>query len=136
MRNGVLVADFDASTPESLIFRGVLPAHYSGGGLTLEIFWLGKTATTGEVVWGAAIEAGGTDLDSDSFATEQEAAAATTSGTSGIETKTTITFSSGANMDSLAAGGSFRLKLRRIADDVDDDMAGDAQLLSLNLKET
>lgn len=138
-RNSILVLDFDASTEETACFRGVLPSNYAGGGLTLDVYWLATSATTGDVVWGGAIEReqnGGTDLDSDSFATEQNAAGVTTNGTSGIVNKSTITFSSGANMDSLAAGEPFRLKIARKVADSGDTMTGDAELHSLHLKET
>lgn len=138
-RNSILVLDYDASTEEKACFRGVLPSNYAGGGLTLDVYWMATSATSGDVVWGGSIEReqnGGTDLDSDSFATEQNAAAVTTSGTSGVVNKSTITFSSGANMDSLAAGEPFRLKIARKVADGGDTMAGDAELHSLHLKET
>lgn len=139
VRNGILVLDFDTTTSESVIFRGVLPAHYSGGGLTLNIYWMATSATSGDVVWGGSIERaqeGGTDQDSDSFATEQLSSAVTTSGTSGIKNKSTITFSSGANMDSLAAGEPFRLKVARKPADAGDTMTGDAEFTEAHLKET
>lgn len=134
-RNGILVSEFDDTTAEALVFRGILPSHYAGGGLTLEAHWMGKTATTGNVVWGGEIERGNTDLDADSFATQQTATGAA-NGTSGIETVTSVTFSSGANMDSLAVGEAFRLRLQRVAANGSDTMTGDAQLIALCLKET
>lgn len=138
-RNAILVLDFDATTSESAVFRGTLPANYAGGGLTLFIFWMATSATTGDVVWGGSIERaqdGGTDQDSDSFATEQLSAAVTTNGTSGIKNKSTITFTSGANMDSLAAGEPFRLKIARKPADAGDTMTGDAEFTEACLKET
>ena len=107
----------------------MLPANYAGGGLTLDIYWMATSATTGDVVWGGSIEraqSGGTDQDSDSFATEQLSTAVTTSGT----------FSSGANMDSLAAGEPFRLKIARKPADAGDTMTGDAEFTEAHLKET
>lgn len=139
VRNGILVLDFDTTTSEAAIFRGVLPANYAGGGLTLSIWWMATSATTGDVVWGGSIERaqeGGTDQDSDSFATEQLSAAVTTNATSGIKNKSTITFSSGANMDSLAAGEPFRLKIARKPADAGDTMTGDAEFTEAVLKET
>lgn len=35
-RNAHVVLDFDGSTDEEAVFSGVLPTHYSGGGLTIE----------------------------------------------------------------------------------------------------
>ena len=138
-RNSILVLDFDTTTSESAIFRGVLPANYSGGGLRLDIYWMATSATTGDVVWGGSIEraqSGGTDQDSNSFATEQLSTAVTTSGTSGIKNKSTVSFSSGANMDSLAAGEPFRLKIARKPADAGDTMTGDAEFTEAHLKET
>ena len=136
-RNGICVLDFDAASIESAVFRGVLPSHYAGGGLTLDLFWLGATATSGDVKWGAAWEeqdAGNNDLDADAFGTESTQTT-TTNGTSGKVTKSTITITH-ANMGSPAAGDPFRLKIRRIANDAADTMTGDAQLLAAHGKET
>jgi len=138
-RNSIWVLDFDPTTSESAIFRGVLPSNYAGGGLTLEIWWAATSATTGDVVWGGSIERaqeGGSDQDTDSFATEQLSTAVTTNATSGIKNKSTITFTSGANMDSLAAGEPFRLKIARKPADAGDTMAGDAEFFEACLKET
>lgn len=137
--NPILVLEFDASAEEAAVFRGVLASAYAGGGLSVDLYWAAASATTGGVVWGGAIErntSGGSDIDSDSFATEQNAAGVTTNGTSGILNKSTITFSSGANMDSLAAGEPFRLKVARKVADGSDTMTGDAQLFAVHVKET
>jgi hypothetical protein len=137
-RNAHPILQYDAATEETTSFELILPAHYSGGGLTLVIYWMATSATSGAVVWGAAIErhqASTDDLDSDSFATEQTATT-TTAGTSGQIVTTSITFTSGAVMDSLAASESFRLKVARKAADGSDTMAGDSEILNLLLKET
>lgn len=136
-RNNHIVAAFDAATDENLDFRGVLPQHYAGGGLTLILTWMAESATANTCRWSAAMEAMTTDLDSDSFATAQTAGG-TANATSGVVTQTTITMSSGANMDSLAAGGAFRLRISRDADGTSgtDDMTGDAQLLTVEIRET
>ena len=137
-RNSILVLAYDASANEYTVFLGVIPSHYSGGGLTIDIYWMAATATSGATVWGASVErdnAANHDLDADAFATEQTASS-TTDATSGKLTKTTITVSSGANMDSAAAGDPIRLKVRRLATDALDTMTGDAQLHSVHVKET
>ncbi|MBK9711545.1 MAG: hypothetical protein IPO81_09515 [Kouleothrix sp.] len=138
VRNSHATLDFDAASNESALFGAVLPTHYAGGGLTVVLMWMAATATSGNVVWNAAIERHQQttdDLDSDSFATAQAATAAAP-GTSGQVQYTTITFTSGAQMDSLAAGESFRIKVTRDAANVSDTMAGDAQLLRAFIKET
>jgi len=137
LRNGHPVLDFDAASDEDAIFTGVLPRNYSGGGITATLIWLATSATTGDVVWNTAIERidTGTDTDADSFATAN-AATATTSGTSGAPTYTGIAHTSGAQMDSLAAGEAFRLKVTRDANNASDTMTGDAELLAVEIKET
>lgn len=134
-RNNHIVAAFDAGTDESLDFRGVLPQHYAGGGLTILLHWIAATATSGNVVWNAAMERLNTDMDSDSFATAQAATGAA-NGTSGIVTTTSITMSSGANMDSLAVGEAFRLRITRDANNGSDTMTGDAQLVCVEVRES
>lgn len=136
-RNNHIVAGFDAAADESLDFRGVLPQHYSGGGLTILLHWIAESATSGTCRWSAAMERLNTDMDSDSFATAQTAGD-TANATSGIITTTSISMSSGANMDSLVAGEAFRLRISRDADGTSgtDDMTGDAQLVAVEVRET
>ena len=120
------------------MFQSVLPVSYNGGGLTVELYWAATSATSGNVVWAVYIEridVGGLDTDADSFVS-QTASAAATSGTSGALTKTSVPFTSGAQMDSLAAGEPFRLKVARLASDGNDTMAGDAELFRVVVRET
>jgi len=133
-----MVLDFDDTTAESAQFAGILPRNYAGGGITLTLIWLATTATTGSVKWNAQFERhqdDTDDLDTDSFATAQTAtgAAATTAGACQY---TPIVFTNGAQIDSLAAGESFRLKITRDAVDGADTLVGDAELLSVELRET
>lgn len=135
-RNGHYVIDFDAAADESAIFRGILPQNYGGGGLTVVIHWRATSATSGTVRWATAFEAlSGQDIDSDGFATAKTTGG-TASGTSGIETVTSIAHSN-SEIDGLAAGGEFRLKLTRDADGTSgtDDMTGDAEVSSIEIKE-
>lgn len=137
LRNGHPVLDYDAAADENGVFTDVLPRAYAGGGLTVRLWWLATSATTGDVKWNVQIERmdTGTDLDADSFAAAQTATT-TTSATSGAPVSTDVAFTSGAQMDSLAAGESFRLKVTRDANDAADTMTGDAELLSVEIKET
>ena len=139
-RNGHAVLDADDTTDESAIFPGVLPAAYSGGGLTVTIVWMATSATSGAVIWEASIERhedDAVDLDADSFAAANFASG-TAASASGEPQYTDVTFADGADMDSLAAGESFRLKISRDADGTNgtDDMSGDAELMRVIIKET
>lgn len=136
-RNSILVLEFDATTAESAIFRGVLPSTYAGGGVTIDLYWMGDTATAFAVVWEASWERGNEnnqDFDADNFGTVSTATT-TTNGTSGKTAKSTITITH-ANMGSPSAGDPFRLKIRRLASDAGDTMVGDAQLKEIHVKET
>jgi len=155
LRNVHLVLDFNDAVAESAVFSGLLPRNYAGGGITVTIVWMGGSAgllraagqpvrdvitplATGGVKWNAAFErhqAGIDDLDSDSFATAQTATGAAPA-TDGSTAYTSIAFTSGAQMDSLAVGESFRLKVTRDAADAADTMTGDAELLMIEIRET
>ena len=140
VRNGLLVLDFDATVDESTVFVGRLPPNYAGGGLTVKLRWMASTATSNTVRWEAAIERhqrGTDDQDADSFAAAQSAGTAAVA-PSGTEMETTIAFTSGAQMDGLVAGDRFRLKITRDANGTSgtDDMAGDAELVQVDVFET
>lgn len=137
-RNNHLVLDFDAAADENAIFAGVLPRNYAGGGITVYIHWAASTATSGDCIWNAAFERvgeGQQDIDSDGFASAQ-AGTATAPATSGNIDIQAITFTNGAQMDSIAVGEAFRLKITRDADNGSDTMTGDAELLAVEIKET
>jgi hypothetical protein len=133
-RNAHVCLDFDAGTDESAVFAGILPRLAN---TTVVLAWAASSATSGDVVWNVAWERDdtGTDLDADSFATANSATA-TTSATSGALTYTSITFTTGAQMDNIAAGERFRLKVTRDADNAADTMTGDAELFAVHVRET
>lgn len=138
LRNYHLVLQFDATTAESTVFNSVLGRNYGGGGITVYLQWAAASATSGNVKWNAQIERlaeAGDDLDADSFAAAQTVTA-TTNGTSGVLDYAAIVFTSGAQMDSLAVGESYRIKITRDAADAADTMTGDAELLAVEIKET
>jgi hypothetical protein len=136
LRNNIPVLDFDAGTDEYAVFSAILPRIYAGGGLTVNCWCMATSATTGDVIMQAAIERGTTDMDSDSFAAAQSSAAVTANGTSGILFNVPVAFTNGAQMDSLAAGEPFRLKINRDANAAGDTMTGDLELVSVEVKET
>ena len=136
LRNNRPVLDFDDTTQETAVFSGVLPAGYAGGGITVTIFCSLTSAVSGTVGWDVALErtqASTDDIDSDSFATAKTVTAVTVPGTSGQVLAMSVNLASGAEMDSLAAGELFRLRVRR--DVASDNAVGDAELLAVSIKE-
>lgn len=137
LRNQHPVLDFDASTNESAVFSSVMPRHYAGGGVTVYVHYAMTTATSGDVDWDVAWERIGDqqqDIDSDGFAAVNSVDNTTVPGTSGNVDIVNVTFTDGADMDSVAVGEGFRLKITR--DAVSDTAAGDAELRFVEVKET
>lgn len=131
-RNGQPVLDFDGSTSETTIFSCIAPSNYAAGGFTCILHIAFTSATTGNAVFACSVERGSTDMDADSFAAASQGTVAA-NGTSGIETQLTVAI---ATMDSIVAGDHFRLKVDRLPADVSDDIATDAELRSIEVRET
>lgn len=132
------ILEFDAASDENVDFRGVMPQHYGDGGLTCRIVWGAATATTGNVVWNLAfrsIEDDAEDIDSSHTYTANAVTDAAPSA-AGEYTAAVITFTDGADMDNVDAGDPFILRLTRNADNGSDTMAGDAQVVSIEIRET
>ncbi len=137
-RNRRQMLEFDAATEESCYFEGVLNRLYAGGGLTCKLHWCASSATSGVTKWSIAVEriAVGQDLDVDDFAAVQTTTGSPDATDPNELVTSEIAFTAGAQMDSLAAGESFRIKLARVAADGADTMAGDAEVLALEIRET
>lgn len=121
---------FDDTTAEYLDFYGVLH-NYAGGGITVKLKWMAASATSGAVVWGAALRRLNDDTeDVDGAATYDynDATAATAPSATGENSYDSIAFTDGADMDSLANNEEFILRIRRNPADGGDTMTGDAQL--------
>lgn len=112
-----------------------MPRNYAGSGVTMTIYAVAPTLTTGTLQWDVYFEKIGTtqDLDADGFAAAQSTAATSVSATSGIPIAQTVSFTDGAQMDSVAAGDPFRLKIcRNVAG---DNLAEDGSFVIGELKE-
>lgn len=135
-RNDHPVLEFDGTTNESIMFSAILPNHYGSGGVDVILHWAMKTATASTVDWDAAFErvAGTNDLDADGFAAAQSVNGESVPATSGYVKTTTISFTDGAQMDSVVAGDSFRLKVTR--DAASDASTSEAQLVKIEIKES
>ena len=138
IRNQHPVLDFDATTNESAVFKGILPRHYAGTtGVTVYIHYAMSSAEANTVDWDVAFERIGDqqlDIDGDSFAAVNSVDNTTVPGTTGLVDIVNVTFTDGADMDSVAVGEGFRLKITRDASS--DDAAGDAELWAVEVKET
>jgi hypothetical protein len=138
-RNLHPVLDFDDTTSESAVFGGTLPRNYAGGGVTVTLHMAATSATTNAVVFSSAFERIGNaqqDIDSDGFATANNSSSTTTNGTSGNVIPIAITHTDGAQMDSMAVGEGYRLKIALLPADAGDTMAGDAEIRFVEVKET
>ena len=138
------VLDFDSATDETAIFTGTMPNNYSAAtGVTVKIKFAMDTTNTGtkNVVWDAAFErcedavalgAAGND-----FAAVNSVTAVVDNTANNLEASTgTITFTAGADMDSVVSGDVFRLKITRDANNGSDDATGDAQVIAVEVWET
>lgn len=139
-RNRHTVLDFDDTTDEAAVFKGVLPRAYAGGGLTVYIHYAMTSDITNKVRWDGSFERigdGQQDIDSDGFATAQSVNVAAVPGTSGHVDIVSIAFTDGAQIDSIAVGEAFRLKIeRKPSDGTNDTAVGDAELYAVEIKET
>ncbi len=136
-RNNHPVLDFDAATNEDAVFTGVMPRAYGGGGITVYLHYAMSAAISGDIDWDVALERIGDqqqDIDADGFAAVNSVDNTTVPGTSGLVDIVSIAFTDGVDMDSVAVGEAFRLKVTR--DAASDTASGDAELLAVEIKET
>lgn len=136
-RNQHPVLDFDATTNEFCVFSAVMPRNYGGGGLTVYIHYCMSSAEADTIDWDAAFERIGDqqlDIDGDGFAAVQSVDNTTVPANSGDVDIVNIVFANGAEMDSIAVGEGFRIKINR--DAVNDDAPGDGELVFVEIKET
>ena len=130
---------FDDTTKEIVQFLAGMLRNYGGGGLTITIWYaMAGANTTKTVQWeirlerlqdGDALGAGGNDFAAANTVSE------TVPATADELEPATITFTDGADMDSIAVGDPFRLELARDPDGT-DDAVGDAEWYALEVKET
>ena len=136
-RNQHVTLLFDDTTPESVVFESVMPQSYSGNGVTVYLHYAMLSATSGDIDWDVAFERIGDqqlDIDSDSFAAVNSVDNTTVPGTAGFVDVVSIAFTDGADMDSVAAGEAFRMKVTR--DAASDTGSGDAELIRVEIRET
>ena len=128
----------DHALTEISIFTAIMPRHYDGGGVTIYLHYAMTTAEANDIRLDTYFERIGDqqlDIDGDDFAAAQNTGDITVPGTTGLVDIVTTTHTNGVQMDSVAVGESFRLKVERVAV-VGTDATDDLELLSLEIKET
>lgn len=135
-RNNHPCLDFADSGTETVFFTGFIPQGAtfadSGTALTVVLESTATSATTGNIGWSVALErivAGGIDIDADAFGTAQSANTAV-SGTSGVVSEVSVTFTKAQLPTSLAAGDQIRVRVQRNTG-VSGNHTGDAELLGV-----
>jgi len=134
-RNSHPVVSFTAG--DICTFGAILPVSYGLSGVTVRLHYAMATATTNAVKWTTAFERvgdGQQDIDSDGFATGVSVGDATVPGTSGFVDIYTNTHANGSEMDSIAVGEYFRLKVTRSTPS-GSAAAGEAQLVAVEIRE-
>ncbi len=137
LRNQHPVLDFDDTTNESAVFSAIMPQHYGGGGVTVYLHYAMTSATSGDIDWDVSFERIGDqqqDINNDGFAAVQSVDNTTVPATSGNVDIVSIAFTDGAQMDGVAVGEMFRLKVTR--DAASDTATGDAELLKAEVQES
>jgi hypothetical protein len=130
-RNSMTVLDFDPAIEESAVFCNVvMEGSVLTSGLLVRISWAATTATSGDCRWGVQWMRCNTDIDADSYDTAT-LVTTTTNATSGVTNLTAITCTA---IDGLTVGDTFRLRIYRDATNAADTMAGDAEILSVEVR--
>lgn len=138
----VPVWDFDGgSSDEYVDFICMMPSNYAGGGLTCTIVWGSSDVAGGTsgVVWGIAFRRIADDAEdiNSSHSYSFNDVNPNPPSAIGEVSYDNITFTDGADMDSVDVGDYFILRIRREASDTTNDtMSGDAELHAIYIKET
>lgn len=131
------VHDFDDTTQEFMDFYGFMPRNYGGNGVTIT-FVHSAAAATGVFGIEAAfrrVADDAEDLDTTAQTYDYNVVAATVASAIGEAAYDVITFTNGADMDSVVAGDYFILRVRRNPA-VGSDATGDCSIHMIEIKET
>lgn len=127
---------FDAAADEACYFTFIAPQGLTAP-LTAILTYAMASATSGNVICDAALEAisDGDALDTDaseSLDTTNTSSATAVPGTAGYIDQLSITLT---NNDGIAAGDLCRLRVRRVGSNGSDTATGDLQLLAVELRD-
>ncbi len=133
------VMAFDTSTVEYADFRGKMPQHYAGGGITVVVCSSAGTATGGVVFEIAfrSFEDDTVDLDTTAKTYDYNTLVISTLASAiGEVTYDNLTFTDGADMDSVGAGDEFLMRVRRATGNASDTASTDAYIHGIEIRET
>jgi len=134
LRNGFVVLDFDDTTDEKALFHAVIPSHYSGGQLLAVVTWTSSTATTGDAQFRVEITrlSSGANLDTLPAVDGSGDVTSTAPATSGqlVVSETPLISVGGA-----VAGDLLLIGMTRLASIGTDTLVGDAEIVSLEIRE-
>lgn len=132
------VLDFDDTTVEYADFYCAMPSTYAGGGVTLTFVWSAAQATNNGA-WAAAfrrVADDAEDLDTTAQTYDyNQTADLTPASAVGEVAYDTLTFTDGADMDSVTAGDYFILRVKRPAPS-GTKITGDCSIHAIIIKET
>ena len=116
-----------------------MPRHYAGTtGVAVYLHIAMSSANANDIKLEVSFERIGDqqqNLDSDGFAAAQDTGDITVPGTSGLVDIIPVTFTDGAQMDSIAVGEGFRMNIKRVAV-VGTDATGDLEIRFVEIKES
>lgn len=129
-----VLLSFDASTDQTCYFY-FRAKPYTTGNITATIYWYADSASSGDVIWGAALAAitantDTTDIETKAFATAQTVTDSHLGTTGQRLHSIDLTIS---NLDSVADADWCCLRFYRDADAGGDTMTGLANLVGLDL---
>jgi hypothetical protein len=117
--------------------EGVMPISYAGGNVEMILHWSSWTATTLNARWGVEFErlaAGGNRTDTQTFSAINAANFTVATPLSALKYSTFGTLTP-ANINSIAAGESFRVRVNRVGSNVGDTLVGLAYLNAVTINE-
>ena len=113
-----------------------MPQNYAGGGISCRINWGAATATSGNCVWEIALRRMADDAEDIDTSQTYDYNSVTDAAPSaaGEFTDAVITFTNGTDMDSVVAGDTFILRIRRQT--TGNSLSDNAQLKLIEIRET
>lgn len=136
LRNDHPILVYDGTSAEYAYFTGVMPQHYAGGDVNVYLHIAYTDAVSGTGIFGASFQRIGDGIKSLDSTTDggyvyAYIGANATSGYISIKPVSLLSF----EIDDVAVGELFRLKVYRYADSGDDTAAGDAELNYIEMRE-